>query len=197
MPRLGEPRDTERVELVAADKGYFKLEEIWLLQELNIETAISDPQSRRRLDRLSDMDRLALEAARSTVGSQRGNALMKLRAELVERGFQHVLDRGGARRTTLRGRENIRKRYLIQAACANLSLLMRHLIGLGTPKQALAAPGAVLMALYSALCRLLGVLTRPGSHQPARCSLGSSPIGKLRLPRLAVFGLVGQLAHSR
>lgn len=80
----------------------------------------------------------------------------------MERGFQHVLDCGRARRTTLRGRENIRKRYLIQAACANLSLLMRHLSGIGTPKQALAMPQAVSNAVsravshpvwaFSALC---------------------------------------------
>ena len=38
----------------------------------------------------------------------------------------------------LRGRANIRKRYLMQAMCADLSLLMRRLTGFGTPKQALA-----------------------------------------------------------
>jgi hypothetical protein len=40
----------------------------------------------------------------------------KLRAEIVERCFALVLDRGGMRRTWLRGRENIHKRYLIHVA---------------------------------------------------------------------------------
>lgn len=154
---LGEPNDTERAEVLAADKGYFKLEEIALLQGVGIETAVSDPQSQRRLDKLSQMDRAALEAARCSVTTDTGKALLKRRGELVERSFQHVLDCGGARRTTLRGRENLRKRYLIQAACANLSLLMRHLTGIGTPKQALAAPQTALVA-FAALRRFIRAL---------------------------------------
>ncbi len=85
------------------------------------------------------MVRSALVVAAQSVTSASGRALLNLRAELVERTFHHVMDCGGARRTTLRGRANIRKRYLFQAACANLSLLMRHTMGVGTPKQALAA----------------------------------------------------------
>ncbi len=179
---LGESKDSERAQMLIADKGYFKLEEIALLQGVGIETAVSDPQSHRRLDQLSEMDRAALEAARSTVTSEVGKALLKRRAELVERGFQHVLDCGGARRTTLRGRENIRKRYLVQAACANLSLLMRHLTGIGTPKQALALPQAVSQAsslavwAYSALGRFIGALMGPRSGQLTRQSVGLAAV---------------------
>ena len=77
---LGEPKDTERAEMLAADKGYFKIEEIALLQGVGIETAVSDPQSHRRshrrVDKLSEMDRAALEAARSAVTSEVGKALV-------------------------------------------------------------------------------------------------------------------------
>jgi transposase len=156
---LGDTKDTERVELLAADKGYFKLEEVWRLQGVGIETVISDPHRTRRTDRLSDADRGALEAARHAVTSETGREWLRRRAERVERGFQHVLDCGGARRTTLRGRANIRKRYLIQAACANLSLLMRHLVGVGTPKQALAGPHDPGSSLVQLLLRLLGILS--------------------------------------
>jgi hypothetical protein len=45
---------------------------------------------------------------RSAVGRQR--------AEIVERSFAHNLERGGMRRTRLRGRENVHKRYLIHVA---------------------------------------------------------------------------------
>jgi transposase len=136
---LEEPENTERAQSVTADKGYFKADEVADLQEIGIETNIADPIENRRFDKLAPSVRAAVEAAVATVTGCSGRVLQRLRAELVERTFHHVLDCGGARRTTLRGRENIRKRYLIQAACANLSLLMRHLGQAGTPKQALAA----------------------------------------------------------
>jgi hypothetical protein len=88
--------------------------QVALLQGVGIGTVVSDPVNKRRLDRLCKVDRAAVEAARRTVRSMAGKALLKRRAEFVERGFQHVLDRGRARRTTLRGRDNVRKRYLVQ-----------------------------------------------------------------------------------
>ncbi len=62
------------------------------------------------------------------------------------------------RRTWLRGRENVHKRYLLHVAGHNLSLLMRQLIGAGTPREAVAGryggifvlltpTGAMLVAL--------------------------------------------------
>jgi hypothetical protein len=41
---------------------------------------------------------------------------------------------------------------------ANLSLLMRHLTGLGTPKQALPAPHALIAVISSAVLRGFQVL---------------------------------------
>lgn len=153
-----EPQDAERVDVVVADKGYFKLDEVWQLQEVGIETVISDPHRTRRTDRLSEPERRALEAAHTATTSEAGRRCTRLRQELVERGFHHVLDCGGARRTTLRGRENIRKRYLVQAACANLSLLMRHLVGVGTPRQAMAGPNSLISALICAIFQLFGLV---------------------------------------
>ena len=72
---------------------------------------------------------------------------MRQRAELVERSFAHILDRGGMRRTWLRGRENVHKRYLIHVAGHNLGLLMRLLIGAGTPKEAVARGWYVFVLL--------------------------------------------------
>ena len=69
------------------------------------------------------------EAARRAVTNNRTRLLsgvakeaFKLRAEIVERSFAHNLDRGGMRRTWLRGRENVHKRYLLHVAGHNLSL---------------------------------------------------------------------------
>jgi hypothetical protein len=72
---------------------------------------------------------------------------MRQRADLVERSFAHILDRGGLRRTWLRGRENVHKRYLIHVAGHNLGLLMRLLIGAGTPKEAVARGWCLLVLL--------------------------------------------------
>jgi hypothetical protein len=45
-----------------------------------------------------------------------------------------VYDTGGRRRPHLRGHTNILRRLLIHAGGFNRGLLMRHLIGLGTPR---------------------------------------------------------------
>jgi hypothetical protein len=82
---------------------------------------------------------------------------MRRRGELCERSFVHVLDYGGGRRATLRGRENISKRYRIQAACGNLSLLLRQLTGIGTLKQSWAASREARAAVVRVLRVLLGL----------------------------------------
>ena len=60
------------------------------------------------------------------------------------------------RRVHLRGRENILKRYLVHVAAFNLSLVMRKLIGVGTPRSlqgGLRAALEVLAALsYTLKC---------------------------------------------
>jgi transposase len=74
---------------------------------------------------------------------------MRLRAEVVERSFAHNLDRGGMRRTWLRGCENVHKRYLIHVAGHNLGILMRLLVGAGTPRAAVARGLAYLVCVYA------------------------------------------------
>ena len=82
----------------------------------------------------------------------------KLRAERVERGFALTLDRGGMRRAWLRGRENLRKRYLVHVAGYNLGLVMRLLVGAGTPRAFLARAAAHLLAFATADGAVLVVL---------------------------------------
>ena len=74
----------------------------------------------------------------------------RLRAERVERGFALILDRGGMRRAWLRGRENLQKRYLVHVAGYNLGLVMRLLVGAGTPREFLARASAHLLVLAPA-----------------------------------------------
>jgi len=77
---------------------------------------------------------MAFYANRNNIRSEAGKGLMRKRAELVERAFTHYLDAGGMRRVWLKGHENIAKRLLIQVAGFNLGLLMRKLMGAGTPR---------------------------------------------------------------
>ena len=64
-----------------------------------------------------------------------GKSLLRRRGELLERSFAHCYDTGGMRRTHLRGHNNILKRQLIHVGAFNLSLILRKLMGAGTPRE--------------------------------------------------------------
>jgi hypothetical protein len=82
----------------------------------------------------------------------------KLRAERVERSFALTLDRGGMRRAWLRGRENLRKRYLVHVAGYNLGLIMRLLVGAGTPRELSARRAAHLLVFTTVDSAMIVVL---------------------------------------
>lgn len=83
---------------------------------------------------------------------------MRKRAEIVERSFAHNLDRRGMRRTWLRGRENVHKRYLVHVAGHNLGILMRMLIDAGTPKEAAARGKLLLLVTQMAETAVIAIL---------------------------------------
>ena len=93
-----------------------------------------------------DEARRAVYNNRARLRSGVAKEAFKLRAELVERSFALTLDRGGMRRAWLRGRENLHKRYLVHVAGYNLGLIMRLLVGAGTPREFLARASAHLLA---------------------------------------------------
>lgn len=178
---VGDPADHARVEAVAGDMAYCDPAELSVLQGEGIRTVIADPVRNRRWDRLEEAERRALRTAQRTTRSASGRALMRKRGELGERSFVQVLDHGGARRTTLRGWENVRKRYVIQAACANLALLLRHRHGIGTLKQTWAASEALRCIMIVAL---RGWLEEQVDHRPLRRpSAGSSDHFRSCVPR--------------
>ena len=116
-----------------ADKGYHSRAVLRALNDSPWKTRIAAPKqtgfSRWHGDEAA---RRAVTNNRARLKSGVAREAFKLRAEIVERCFAHNLDRGGMRRTWLRGRENVHKRYLLHVAGHNLSLLMRQLIGAGT-----------------------------------------------------------------
>ena len=128
------PITTVPTELVA-DKGYHSRE---VIKELDCgvwKTRIAEPKANGLFNWKGDHEaRRAVYNNRARLKSSKGHELAKRRTELVERSFQHVLDRGGMRRTHLRGQENVHKRYILCVAGFNLGLLMRKKTGFGTPK---------------------------------------------------------------
>ena len=86
--------------------------------------------------------------------------------EAVDRvGPEVVLERGALRRTHLRGRENVQKRYLVHVAGFNLGLMMRLMLGAGTPKE-LAARGGILFWLFDPATGLALHLILPPEAPP-------------------------------
>jgi hypothetical protein len=67
---------------------------------------------------------------------------------LVERSFAHCYETGGMRRCHLRGQENIWKRQLIHVGAFNLSLILRQLLGAGTPREWKNRFGRLVLTLY-------------------------------------------------
>jgi len=72
---------------------------------------------------------------------------MRQRGERIERSFAHLYDTGGMRRTHLRGHENILKRLLIHAGGFNIGLLVRGILGVGTPRGLQGRVAAVIVTL--------------------------------------------------
>jgi len=135
----GEKLDTLSVKSVTSDKGYYAVSQLEALQAEGIRTVICDPIDNRRVDKLQPQEQRAVRAAKRSVQSKSGKDLLRRRGMHIERSFAHILDAGGMRRTTLRGWENLNKRFKLAAAFYNLSQLMRKLFGFGTPKQFAAA----------------------------------------------------------
>jgi transposase len=150
-----QPPERLTVASVTSDKGYYAVGELEALQHEGVRTVISDPIDNRRVDKLQARQQRVVRAARRSVKSKSGKGLLRRRGMHIERSFAHILDCGGMRRTTLRGWENLNKRFKLAAAFYNLSQLMRQLFGFGTPKQLAAALKRGKRGLF---CRFVAVL---------------------------------------
>jgi hypothetical protein len=107
-----------------ADKGYHSRDGLKVLHDSPWKTRISEPTSptgKGGILRWHGDDQ-----ARTAVYANRRRLLS---------GVAKAADRGGMRRTWLRGRDNVQKRYLIHIAGYNLGLIMRLLTGSGTPRR--------------------------------------------------------------
>ena len=141
------PTPEALAELIA-DKGYHSRDALKTLDGGPWKSRISEPhRDGFSLWHGDDAARRAVYNNRTRLLSGVARQAFKLRAELVERGFALILDRGGMRRVWLRGRDNVQKRYLIHVAGYNLGLLMRLLTGAGTPREFIPMASARLFAI--------------------------------------------------
>ena len=144
------PTPEDPAELVA-DKGYHSRDGLKDLEDGAWKTRIAERKQRDVSRWHGDgAARRAVYNNRARLRSGAAKEAFKLRAELVERSFALTLDRGGMRRAWLRGRENLHKRYLVHVAGYNLGLIMRLLVGAGTPREFPASVVAHLLVLATA-----------------------------------------------
>jgi len=120
---------------VVADKGYHNAELLLNLRQSGYRTYIPerDDSGRKWTDKSWEMQQ-AFYANRTRVSRPQSKALPRKRGELIERTFAHACETGALRRVRLRGRENVKKRYLAHIAALNLAIVLRKALGAGTPR---------------------------------------------------------------
>jgi transposase len=152
------PTPDDPSELIA-DKGYHSRDGLKDLEDGVWKSRIAEKKAAGVHRWHGDEEaRRAVYNNRARLRSGVAKEAFKLRAELVERSFALTLDRGGLRRAWLRGRANLQKRYLVHVAGYNLGLIMRLLVGAGTPREFLARSSARLLILTTADGAMLGIL---------------------------------------
>ena len=137
---------------VVADKGYHSTAVLLEIESTGIRSYISEPDRGRRKWKGDLAARRAVYANRRRNRGERGKRMQRLRGERVERPFAHLYRTGRMRRTHLRGHANILKRLLLHSGALNLGLLMRQVLGVGTPKG--------LQGRFRAVSSLLATLWR-------------------------------------
>jgi transposase len=145
--------DSEGPAEVVADKGYHSNQVMVDLEAIGLRSYIAEPDRGRRNWTENRAARDAVYRNRRRIRGARGKRLLRQRGERLERPFAHLYRTGRMRRVHLRGHDNILKRTLVQASALNLGLLMRQVVGIGTPRS-LQGRVAPLLAYLWSLIRL-------------------------------------------
>jgi transposase len=154
---------------VVTDKGYHSGAGLAEMSE-SVRTYVSVPQQPRRNWEGKAQQQAAVYANRRRVEGERGKSLLRRRGELLERPFAHQYETGAMRRLHVRGRDNVAKRVLLQAAAFNLALILRSITKAGTPK----GLADIRRNLFFTLCCVLAALRasasrlKPDSHHQPR-----------------------------
>src|SRR6266849_4656912 len=168
--------NVEGVEELVADKGYHAGPVLAAVREAGVRTYISEPDRGRRKWTGKREQQAAVYANRRRISGNRGKQLLRRRGELLERTFAHAYETGALRRLYVRGKENVKKKLLVQAAACNLALLLRKMIGAGTPR----ALRDTLAGLFLLLSRLLW----EAGHHSNGLIVGARSVLRLQKERL-------------
>jgi transposase len=145
------------IEELVTDKGYHSGAVLTSVESCEVRSYIPEKKQRgRRHWQDKSEEQKAVYANRRRVRGGYGKKLLKRRGEFVERSFAHCYETGGMRRTTLRGHGNMLKRQLIHVGAFNLSLVMRKLLGAGTPREPRNRFGARILCFILQLVRPFG-----------------------------------------
>ena len=174
-----EPRvNVKGIEELVADKGYHSGAVVERVKSYEVRSYIAEKQQAgRRNWRGKQAEQRAVYQNRRRVRGSYGKSLLRRRGELVERSFAHCYETGGMRRTHLRKHQNILKRQLIHIGAFNLSLILRQMLGAGTPREWKNRGGMLLLFVYILLtrrearnqfCRSRNAMSRPKSLEGLR-----------------------------
>jgi len=143
------------IEELVTDKGYHSGAVVERVKSYEVRSYLPEKQQKgRRNWQGKAAEQQAVYQNRRRVRGEYGKSLLRRRGELVERSFAHCYDTGGMRRTHLRGHQNILKRQLIHVGAFNLSLILRQLLGAGTPREWRNRCGVLLLLAYFLRTRL-------------------------------------------
>ena len=136
------------IEELVTDKGYHSGAVLQRVKSYEVCSYIPEKQPKgRRNWHGKPAEQQAVYENRRRIRSEYGKSLLRRRGELVERSFAHCYDTGGLRRCHLRGRENILKRQLVHVGAFNLSLILRKMLGAGTPRELRNRSGQLVLSL--------------------------------------------------
>jgi len=154
------------------DKGYHSGEVLVEMKERAVRSYCSEPERGRRRWKGKREEQAAVYANRRRIRGARGKELLKQRGEKIERSFAHCYETGGLRRLHLRRHPNILKRLLVHGAAFNLGLVMRKILGHGTPR----GLQGYRAGLFLAVLRLLRQACKAMMTSPAQGNnLGGHP----------------------
>jgi transposase len=128
--------NVDGIEELVADKGYHSGAVVEWVGENEVISYIPErKQAGKRNWDGKQAEQQAVEANHGRVTGDYGKQLLRRRGEFIERSFAHCYETGGMRRSTLRGHDNILKRLLIHVGAFNISLILRKMLGAGTPRE--------------------------------------------------------------
>jgi len=131
------------------DKGYHSGAVVKRMKAYGVRSYIPEKRQKGRRNWAGKpAEQQAVYENRRRVRGEYGKSLLRRRGELVERSFAHCYETGAMRRCHLRGQENILKRQLVHVGAFNLSLILRQLLGAGTPREWTNRFGRFVLTLH-------------------------------------------------